>query len=303
MESNYPSQQQAEPTRASRLGTLLGKVRLLYIRDFRRWFAITAPTSVTAAFVLVITDQRARAIFRSIPRGTLQYHSAEIAEGTLFRFGGYFIGWLLGCFALGAVATVVSGLDDTEEDAWQRDSHQRARDHFGALFLVALLTFITLLIGMAAYGVVVAAAIKIVGWGHFFQFSLAAGLIGTLIVASIVSWFGMAIPLILRGNVGAWLGMKKSLEAADGNQGFLFLMVLQSLVGSYVAWYATHYGLQLLLPASVRFSSWYIWIALVVSALASAAVQPPMFIGFSLLADQSSRTASDAQTPSPSLGC
>jgi len=113
----------------------------------------------------------------------------------------------------------------------------------------------------------------------------------------------MAIPLILRGDVGAWLGMKKRLEAADGNQGFLFLLVLQSLVGSYVAWYATHYGLQLLLPASIRFSSWYAWIALVVSVLASAAVQPPMFIGFSLLADQSSRTASDAPTPSPSLSC
>ncbi len=97
--------------------------------------------------------------------------------------------------------------------------------------------------------------------------------------------------------------MKKSLQAADGNQGFLFLMVVQSLVGSYGAWYGTHHGLPLLLPASIRFSSCCAWIALVVSALASAALQPPMFIGFSLLADESSRTASDAQAPSPSLSC
>jgi hypothetical protein len=102
---------------------------------------------------------------------------------------------------------------------------------------------------------------------------------------------------------GAWLGMKKSLQAADGNQGFLFLIVVQSLVGSYVAWYGTHYGLPLLLPPSIRFSSWYAWIALVVPALASAAVQPPLFIGFSLLADESSRNASDAQTPSPCWSC
>jgi len=155
--------------------------------------------------------------------------------------------------------------------------------------------------GTAVYGMVAIAAIKVVGWARLAPFNFVAALIGILVVASIVSWVGMAIPLILRGEIGAWLGMKKSLEAADGNQGFLFLLVLQALVGSYVAWYATHYGLQLLLPASIRFSSWYAWIALVVSALASAAVQPPMFIGFSLLADESSRTASDTQTPSPSL--
>ena len=44
------------------------------------------------------------------------------------------------------------------------------------------------------------------------------------------------------------------------------------------------YGLTFLFPIQLRFTAWYGWLVYFVSILASAAVQPPMFIGFSLLA-------------------
>jgi hypothetical protein len=106
--------------------------------------------------------------------------------------------------------------------------------------------------GMAAMGVVDVAIVKIIGWARFSRFVFAASLIAYVAVASIVSWFGAAIPLVLRGNISVWTALRKSLEASDGYQGFLFLLVIESLVGSYLAWSVAHYVLLLMLPGSNR---------------------------------------------------
>jgi hypothetical protein len=98
----------------------------------------------------------------------------------------------------------------------------------------------------------------------------------------------MAIPLILAGGVGAWGALKKSVKLSNGYEGFLFLLVVESVVGSYFAWYAVHFGLPFLLPAQLRYTAWYGWVIYLAAVLASAAVQPPMFIGFSLLASDES---------------
>ena len=149
---------------------------------------------------------------------------------------------------------------------------------------MALLSFGAFLAGMAAEEFVQFAAIRVVGWARFSRFSLGASLVGYVVVASVVSWLGMAIPLILSREVGAWRALKRSVKLSNGYEGFLFLLVLESMAGTYVAWYAVHYGLPLLFPVQLRHTAWYGWLAYFVSILASAAVQPPMFIGFSLLA-------------------
>jgi hypothetical protein len=205
----------------------------------------------------------------------------------LLRFGGFFVAWLLGAFALGAVATTVSNLNVDDDEVWRHDSHQQAREHLGPLLLVSLLTFCAFIALIWAVGVVTFAIIRVAGWTRFSQFNLATVLLGYVIVSSIVSWFGMAIPLILRGNTGVWAALKRSLQLSNGYEFFLFLLVIESLVGSYVGWYATHYGLALIFPAHIRYTIWYGWIVYFVGILASAAVQPPMFIGFSLLAEES----------------
>lgn len=150
--------------------------------------------------------------------------------------------------------------------------------------MAALLTFCAFLAGMAGIEFILSAVIRVVGWRHFSRFSTGAYLVGYVVVASIVSWFGMAIPLILSDDIGAWTALKRSVKLSNGYEGFLFLLVIESLVGSYVAWYAVHYGLTFLLPAQLRYTVWYGWLVYFVSVLAAAAVEPPMFIGFSLLA-------------------
>jgi len=264
---------------------VLKDVFSVYTGQFWRWFAITAPTSVLASVVLLMADRKIKEIYRSFPITQISHHMLEVAESGLLRYGSFFISWFLGCFALAAIATVVNGLDKGErEDVWISDSFQRAREHFGPLVLAAVVTFGIFLAGMAAMEFAVFTLIRVVGWARFSRFNYDASFVGTVVVASIVIWFGVAIPLILAKDIGVRAALKRSLKISNGYEVFLALLVCESMVGSYVAWYAVHYGLTFLFPAQFTYTGWYGWLVYFVTILASAAVQPPMFIGLSLLA-------------------
>lgn len=285
MDLNYSTAQPVELGGVPRPRFLLRDVYSVYTGQFRRWFVITAPTSLLASAALLMADQRIRAIYQSIPRGEIGYHLGKVAETGALRYGSFLISWFLGCFALAAIATVANGLNESEGgDVWISDSFQRARERIWSLLLAAIFTSSMFLVGMAVLGFVVLALIRLVGWAHFARFNYGVSFVGILIVASIVSWFGMAIPLILAEDIGVWAALKRSLKISNGYEGFLFLLVIESTIGSYVAWYAAHDGLTFLFPAQLQYTVWYGWVVYYVAILASAAVQPPMFIGFSLLA-------------------
>jgi hypothetical protein len=200
---------------------LLKDVYGVYTGQFRRWFGITAPTSVLASLVLLKADQQIRAIYQGIPRGEIPYHVGKIAETGMLRYGSFLVSWFLGCFALAAIATVANGLDKGDvRDVWISDSFQRAREHFGPLILAAIFTSGIFLAGMAAVAFVIFALVREAGWSHFSHFNYAANLVGILVVASIVSWFGMAIPLILAQDIGAWEALKRSLKISNRYEAF-----------------------------------------------------------------------------------
>ena len=293
MDLSYSNAQPVELGGMPRPRLLLKEVYSVYASQFRRWLAIAAPTSVLASGTLLMADRKIREIYGSFPITQILFHKLEVAETGVLRYGSFFLSWFLGCFALAAVATVANGLNGDEEGSvWISDSFQRAREHFGGLFLTAIVTFGIFLAGMAGIEFILSALIRLVGWTRFSRFNYAAYFLGTVVAASIVSWLGMAIPLLLAENIGAWAALKKSMKLSNGYEGFLSLLVVESLVGSYVAWYAVHYGLSFLFPVQLRYTAWYGWLVYFVSILASAAVQPPMFIGFSLLAGNKREPAS-----------
>ncbi len=269
----------------------------MYRSQFSRWFAITAPTSLVAAFVLYFAGEQIKVIFSGIPRGSIQDYYGEILEASILRFGAFFLSWLLGCFALGAIATEVSGLGrKDDESVWKNDSHQVTREHFGSLTLIALITFSALLVGIGVAQMLEFAAARAVGWSRFAPFFYVTTLVGMLVAATNASWLGLAIPLILRGNIGVWAALRRSVELSNGYEGALFLLLVESLSGPYLAWYGLHYALTILVPAALRYNGWYGWAVYVASILTSAALDPPLFLGFSLLADP------DQFMPSPLPG-
>lgn len=288
MEPMYSSVPLAEVGNPDRPGSLLQQVHLLYRSQFVTWFGITAPTSVLASVVILVADRRIKEVFRGMPRGEIQFHLGDMAGMLVLRFGSFFISWLLGCFALAAIATLVGGRNNEGDDsdgAWKHDGHQRAREHFGAILVAAFVTFLAFLAGMVGAAFLEFAATRLVGWSHFSRFIYLATVGGYIVVASIVSWLGMTIPLILEGNTTVWLALKKSVELSGGHEGALFLLVVESVLGSYLAWYATSSVLAFLLPDHLKYAVWYSWLVYGVAVLATAAVEPPIFIGFSLLAN------------------
>lgn len=286
MEANYSIAPPVETLDISRSRLLLTHVFSLYRNQFASWFAITAPTSLLAAAVLWMADQRIRAIGGRIPLLELKDHKGVIAAAMAWRLGSYFISWLLGCFAMAGMATVINNLDGEDPDAvWRQDSHQRAREHFGELALAALFTFCSFGAGIAVEQFVISAVIRLVGWSAFAQFSYGVSVAGAVVVASIVCWLGISIPLIVAGNTGVWAALKKSVELSNGYEGALFWLVVQSVAGSFAAGYGTYYGLRLLFPTHLQYTLWYGWLVYIVAILAGAAVEPPLFIGLSLLAN------------------
>ena len=258
----------------------------LYREKFPRWFAITAPTSLLAAAVLWVANQRIRALYAGIPILELKYHLGVVVAAGVVRFGSYFLSWLLGSFALAAIATEINNASIEDVDSvWIHDSHQPAREHFGGLVLAALFTSCAFLAAAAVAGFVESAAIKLVGWSHFARFNYVVSVAGIVVVASIVSWLGMSIPLIVAGDTGVWAALKKSVELSNGYEGALFWLVVQSVAGSLAAWYATVYGLRLVTPVQLQYTVWYGWLVYIAAILAGAAVEPPLFIGFSILAN------------------
>ena len=285
MDTSYSHVLPAEPARTAQPGVLLRSVHTIYKEQFWRWFGIMAPTSLLGGLILGLVDWRVREMFRSIPPGGFLFHLADFAGAVALRVGGFFLTWLLGCFALAAVATTVNHLAEDDGDSWRHDSYERARQHIGALFLAALITFIALLLGLGAMNFVEFTADRIVGFTRVFRFSFVISIGSYVIVASMVSWWGVSVPLILQGNTRLWAALKKSVELSNGYEGALFLLVVETVLGSLVVWYAIVHGLPLLLPAPLTYSAWYVWLLNAIGILASAAIEPPLFIGLSLLVD------------------
>ena len=75
---------------------------------------------------------------------------------------------------------------------------------------------------MAVVGFIVFAGIRLVGWSDFARFNYGVSLAGGVVVARIVCWLGMSIPLIVAGTIGVWAALKKSVELSNGYEGTLF---------------------------------------------------------------------------------
>ncbi len=103
---------------------------------------------------------------------------------------------------------------------------------------------------------------------------------------SIVSWLGIAIPLIVKSGMSVMAALKKSVKLSAGYEAALFLLVIESVAGGLIAWYVVLHAASWLVPSSLQYGPWYWWFLNLIGVLASAAVDPPLFIGLSLLADR-----------------
>jgi hypothetical protein len=246
----------------------------------------------------MLCNLQAARIYHRLPKGiAMLEHRGEIAESVLFRVAGYFFAWFVGCFALGAISSALRSLNQPQDDAdFLRDGYREARAHLLPLFAVASTTFAIALAGYAAI-VLGGAAAGIAGKEHAVATSYIGATLIAILVLAVLSWFGMAIPAVLGEKLYAWPAIKRSLKLTDGYEGYLLFLVLESVLASYSGYYLLRYAVGLLLSRYSLNWDWMQWLVFGVAIAVSAAVQPPMYIGFSLLhRELSSRSGANNQS-------
>jgi hypothetical protein len=284
LEQDYSRELQAK-VELPQSGLLLRTVHEIYHRQFWRWFGIMAPTSLLATTVLVLGEHGVAAIFSGIPRGGFLTHLPVVAEALLLQFARFFLAWLLACFALAAIATAFEDKPEDEEDVvWRHDSYQRARENLGRIFLIALVTFGCVVVGatgMLFVGLTIAKKLGLTGIGFYYP----ATTVGMILIAGIVSWLGAAIPIVLRGEKSIATALRESVKLSNGYEGALFLLVVEILLGGLLAGLITIRALDFIVPSYLHYASWYGWLARLVGSAVAAALESPLFIGYSLLAN------------------
>jgi hypothetical protein len=151
LDLSYPPTQPLEIGSTPHERVSIHDVYIAYRQRFAQWFAITAPTSLIASFVLYAADQQIRSISRNFTLDWMRTHAGDIALATIVRYGSFFVAWFLGCIALAAIASELSGPGEEQPDTvWKSDAYQPAREHLAAIAAIAVATFAAFLVTTGA---------------------------------------------------------------------------------------------------------------------------------------------------------
>ncbi len=285
--------------------TLLHRVYQIYRDHHRKFAAITIPAALFAALAFSMCRTEGAYLASRAPQGLeILSHPWEYTEILAIGIMGFFIPWLFECFAFAATATVVKELLTGQQA--QRDigdGYARARQCIRPIFVFAVLTFFIVALGFSAatwLGGSVMTKIANRRASHGAYWTIALG--GWLLAIAFVTRYALAIPRIVHEKVGALKAMGSTVGLTDGYDGFLFLLAIESFIGTVVASYIGAALVLLVIQAGhLTQYAWAFWLMVLAAALASAFVQPPMFIGFSLLYFEQTRERHPAPISSGSF--
>ena len=267
--------------------TLLHQVYILYREHHRKFAAITIPAALFAAFAISVCHTEGAYLASRAPKGLeILYHRWQYAQILGVGAMGFFLPWFFGCFAFAATATVVRNLLSQEDGQVDiGDGYARARECILPILLFSALTFLIVALGFTAGTWLGGNVMVRISNHHVSRFAYwMVALAGWLLAIAFVTRYALALPSIVHKKVGALQAMRSTVALTEGYDGYLFLLAMESFVGTIVASYAAAFFVMLLLQrAPLIESPWSEWIIIVAAVLASALVEPPMFIGFSLL--------------------
>lgn len=266
---------------------LLHKVYCIYRDHHIKFATITIPAALFASFAITLSRLEGRYLSSKLTWNVeILQHPWELAQIFGVATLGFFLVWFFGCFAFAATASTVQSLaPESIENLDISDGYSRARDCVRPIFVFAVLTF--LMLG-AAYYLSIWLAPRVAGKMPSAQTGHAAFFVviyGTCLLAiAFVTRYSLAIPKIVDRGGSAWRAMLSTAPMTDGYDGYLLLLVAESVLGTYLAQIVVFLTVQKVLQRTGMIdTAWSGWILILAVALGSALVQPPMFIGFSLL--------------------
>jgi hypothetical protein len=108
------------------------------------------------------------------------------------------------------------------------------------------------------------------------------GFVTALLTYCVLSRFGLSIPVLFAEGGTAKRAVFRADELAEGNAGVLLVLVVESVVGSYIAFMLPYWSANAFLAGKVV-PNWFPSLLRVVGFIGALHVQPIMFIGMSML--------------------
>jgi hypothetical protein len=280
-------------------GKFIEEVLQFYSRNRWTFIKIIFPAVVTGYVSVLLAHYGARNLEGHLLRsfgGRL--NGMDLLEVSLISTAGYFVSWMVSCFAFAAVSSAV--------DQAYAGFEVSIRESFGAVCervwpllrasILLLALFFALEVVLAVFALDTVLHLVESHWGHAggtLIFGLSFLFWGSAVL--ILSRFSLAIPALILDDYGAGHAMFQSDELTKGRWMILVVLLSKSIIGGYVAGMLP-FWLARLIPASVSLPSWFQWVLAAASVGAVTLVEPIMFIGFALLYLKTTAARSGVET-------
>ena len=258
----------------------LGDVFRLYRRHRWLFLKLVIPAVVFGYIAVIGAAHKSTEIIQHLPRGRgILQHQLEMFEALLIRMGGFFVSWLVYCFAFAGICSAVAELEKGELPNAESSLEPARRVLWpvmrisSALFF-ALLTGWILILFLVTY---IVAKTRMPWTGGAWLLGLFASL-GLLVL----SRFGLAVPAAVLDGLNARSSFLRSDEFTEGRWTILLVLVIEYVGGSLAAAWFPFWVADLVLR-DLPNPMWLNWVLYACSIFASALIQPTMFVGFALL--------------------
>ncbi|HTR23803.1 MAG TPA: hypothetical protein VMI10_07445 [Terriglobales bacterium] len=262
-----------------RAGEFIAEVIDVYGRHFWFFFKLTLPAVALSWLVGVVSDVPVKAILRQVMQGRPDgRYGIYVFEGEIISLSRYLITWIVFSLLFGALCSATRTIESGATPS-VHGSVDAVRARLRPLFRVSLL-----LCGITAVVICIGGLAERGLFWAVYRFNLhpplttliSYGIISAALL--ILSRFGLAIPAALLNCCSAWQSVFRSDELTESKWLILVALLAKSVIGGYLAgmspfWLARLLNLQL--PSR--------WILPLASVAAVSAVEPILFIGFTLL--------------------
>ena len=263
----------------------LQDVLVAYHAHFWLFVKLVVPAAIFGYSAVIFFGARARDIISPLPLGPeILQHRMEILAAGFLRSFGFLVSWVLYCFAFAgtciAVREIERGVVSSSEQALQVVRER--------LLPFLRISFVLFLLMVVAILLVIITSIALLGlaWKFGWRPSGYGWQIGFVVIALpfllALSRFGLAMPAVVLGDYR----ISDSLFFADaltsGKLAALLGLLLESVVGSYLAAVGPFWIAGCLLHGRAL-PAWGPWVLWVIAWVGGVLLQPTLFVGLALL--------------------
>jgi energy-converting hydrogenase Eha subunit A len=271
----------------------------LYCSGWRRHFLTALPPAVFSVLVYVAGNVLLHELSRGFRlSGRLDRTFWILIFRTLaVRLPEFGLPWLMTAVAFAAVSSAILGNHAAENERRIADSYTSARERLGPILAVGLITFLVMVLGYAVVALCTQVIVSspLAPKQHRVLVLEAVLGVGLALWVGLLSRAGLSIPYLMdHDGAGAWRAIKTSIRMSDGYEPFFIFLAVQTVLFSLLGPWLGRQALLRLWARGLISAPVYEWLRYSLDALAPAAVETVLFVGFTVLYMELKRTAHEA---------